>query len=64
MNVDDKVEAGRILAQTEVLGAVGLPHYTLYAEGMASREGSNNQVRIGEDSFHVAIGVDVKRCHV
>ena len=34
MNVDDKVEVGRILEQTdsltEVLGAIGLPQYMLY----------------------------------
>ena len=41
MNVDDEVEVDRILAQTdilvpgsspELLGAVGLPQYTLYAQ--------------------------------
>ena len=50
MTVDDKVEVGRILAPTdifvpdsltEVLGAVGLPQYTLYAKrGRHSERGT------------------------
>ena len=76
MNVDDEVEVGRTLEQTdiatavfvpnsliEVLEAVGLPQYMLYAKRgatalCASREALS---RVPLRVFQVAVGVDVKR---
>ena len=58
MNVDDQVEVGCILAQTdllvsdfltELLGAVGLPHYTLYAKrGWHPERGATTECRSEE----------------
>ena len=82
MNVDDEVEVDRILAQTnllvpdsltEVLGAVGLPQYTLYAKrGWHPERGATAECGLEVEAlsrglfrvFHVAMSVNVKRCHV
>ena len=81
MNVDNEVEVDRILAQTnllvpdsltEVLGAVGLPQYTLYAKrgwhperGATVECGSEEPLSTGPlRVFQVAMGADVKRCHI
>ena len=35
----------------EPLGAVGLPQYAVFADGLTPREGSNGRVRVGETLF-------------
>ena len=67
MNIDDKVKVDRILAQAdilvpdsspELLGAVGLSQYTLYAQrGWHSERGLIMAERQLEETFHKSLCV-------
>ena len=79
MNVDNKVEVGCILAQKGIkLYSIGScwtsTIYAVCEEGMAPQEGSNIEWPSAHREglfpgvplrvFQVAMGVDVKHCHV
>ena len=81
MNIDDEVKVDHILAQAdklvpdsspELLGAVGLPQFALYAQkrwhpkrGVTAECGSEGTLSRGLlHVFHVALRVDAKCCHV
>ena len=81
MNVDSETEVNCILPQAdilvpdsspELLGAVGLPQYTLYVQkgwhlerGAMAKWGLDETLSKGPlHVLYMAMGIDVKRCYI